>query len=173
MITGEEEQFVFYHRTADSAAELIALQRALSNRKVFVCVEEVVADEFEGVAVEFIRTGLRDGADSRASSGVCRKAAGAHIEFLQRVGEGQSIARTGGVIHMIRAIQLIFHSAGDTAGHGNKLPTDGPGAAAVLVPEETAPRQRNQVFNPAAVQRQFQNALSFDDLRNANTPGST
>jgi hypothetical protein len=43
----------------------------------------------------------------------------------------------------------------------------------VLVPEETAPRQRNQVFNPAAVQRQFQNALSFDDLRNANTPGST
>src|SRR5262249_18494791 len=101
------------------------LQCALSNREVFVRVEQVVADEFESIAMEFIGAGLLYCSPTRASSGICRKATRTDIEFLERVGEGQSIARTRGVIHVIRPVELVFHSAGYTAGHGNKLSTDG------------------------------------------------
>ena len=51
----EEKQLLLYDRTADRAAELVALQRILNRREKLTRVHGSVADEVEPGAVKFVR----------------------------------------------------------------------------------------------------------------------
>src|SRR5208283_4373442 len=72
------------HRAADSAAELMAVQRVLSARKseVVLGVEEAVAQILEEIAVELFATRFGDDVDHRAGAlaELCVVVAGLHAE---------------------------------------------------------------------------------------------
>src|SRR5205085_1132374 len=93
LIAAEEEQFVLKDRAADGAAKLISFQSAvyflscggIHLREVLGCVEQVVSDKFEQVAVKRIRSRLRHRADLAALSGGGVLAADFRFELGQRV----------------------------------------------------------------------------------------
>ena len=75
MITSKEKQLVLQYRSADCAAELIALQRAvllfarcgIHCREIRRGIEEIVSNKFEQVAVKRIRTRLGHGTHLRSA----------------------------------------------------------------------------------------------------------
>ena len=67
LIVREPEQLVLDDRAAGRVTELIAAEFRLGRREVVFCVELIVAQEFERIAVETVGAGLRDGVDDRAA----------------------------------------------------------------------------------------------------------
>src|SRR5205085_4498072 len=55
-----------HHRSAQRAAELVSLQNSGAMRKGIAGVELVIAQEFEQVAIQIIRTGFRGGIEGTA-----------------------------------------------------------------------------------------------------------
>ena len=76
MITPKEKQFVLQNRSADGAAELVALQRAvllvacsgIHSGEIRRGIEQIVANKFEQIAVKRIRARLGHRAHLRTPS---------------------------------------------------------------------------------------------------------
>src|SRR5581483_11745870 len=54
LITAEEKEFVLFDWTAERSSKLIALQCIVCGLKKIPCVEKIVADELEQVAVKVV-----------------------------------------------------------------------------------------------------------------------
>ena len=98
-VVAEEEELVFADWTAQSSAELVALE--LGNRclvKVVARVKSAVADEFEGRAVQSVGAGIGDDRDLRAialaEAGTV--SVGDDVELAYRVDAEQLAAGSAG-----------------------------------------------------------------------------
>src|SRR5438105_4449557 len=102
LVAAEEEQFIFDDRPAQRSAELISLESALhlvtgfwiDGREIWRGIEKIVAQEFEDIAVNFVRSGFRHAVNvtTGLSAVLCRDAAGLHFEFLKRIGKWERLA---------------------------------------------------------------------------------
>ena len=167
LVTAEEEQPVFQQRSAERAAELVALQRVALGREEVPGVEPVVPHELEHVAVEAIRSRLRDDVDG--GGGVVpvarRQRAGLDLELLDRVGERRGEVQVVEGIVVRAAVHDVRHAVGLAAGDGNR------DRRVVLVGVEIPGRRRrretgeeNQLRGLAAVERNLVDPLVVDDL---------
>ena len=91
MIAHEEKQFVLLDRPTDDATELVSLQGVARGGEEVPRVKIAVAQEFEQIAVKFIRAGFCHGVyyGGGMISVLRGHGAGFHLEFLERVREGQ------------------------------------------------------------------------------------
>ena len=110
LIAAEEEQFVLHDRPASRSAELVALDRVASGRKEIPRIEFSVTNEFEQIAVKFIRAGLRHQAYGacRLAASRSRSCAGFDFEFLK------SIRKWCGHISVALRIVVICAVQGET-----------------------------------------------------------
>ena len=91
LVRAEEEELVFDDRPADSAAELVALQRVLFGREEVARVQGAVAQELERAAVQFVRARLGHHVDDAATRVSVLRAEVARLqaEFLEESGFGK------------------------------------------------------------------------------------
>src|SRR4029077_2231263 len=95
VVDEEKAEFVFHHRSAEAAAKNILLhgrtRQAFAIQEEVVGVEDVIAEEFIGVAVKFAGAGLQNGVDVAATvaalAGVIERSL--HFELLDDVGIGE------------------------------------------------------------------------------------
>ena len=66
LIAGEEKYLVFLDRTADHAAELVALEAVVSHCEGIPAIKSVVAHKLEGIAMKFIGSRFRHCVDGSA-----------------------------------------------------------------------------------------------------------
>src|SRR5207244_1377505 len=87
LITTKEKQLVLCNRSANRPTKLVALQRTVPCGKVLPRIGEIVAYEFEQIAVQFVRSGLCDRTHSGARTVRCSQTAGLDLEFLSSIGK--------------------------------------------------------------------------------------
>ena len=84
LISAKEEKLVLHDGAAECAPELISLQRVALRRKEVSSVEDPIPHKFKRIAVEIVRTGLRNDVHiSRCMYAIlCLQSAGFDLEFL-------------------------------------------------------------------------------------------
>src|SRR5436190_22394234 len=82
LITCEEKQLVRFDCSAKRSTKLVPLERALGRRKIVPRVKQIVAHEFEKIAVKLVGTGLCHRVDRCFLSVLSTQPAGFHFEFL-------------------------------------------------------------------------------------------
>ena len=117
--SAEEEQLVFDDLAAGGPAVLVSLQRVVRRREEIARVQIAVADVFEQIAMECIRSGLGDHVDGRARmrAEARRHRAGLDAEFLQRVRERERHVDVRHRVGGVAAVQKIGRAVALSAGH--------------------------------------------------------
>ena len=124
----KEEQLVMHDRSAEGAAELIAVETVVSAAAaVFFLFEKadriefVIAHEIEHVAVEAVRSGLRHGIDRRAGGHAVSRVAHTALspEFLECVRKWKDIACIQLRIIVVAPVNQILRAVARTARDGN------------------------------------------------------
>jgi hypothetical protein len=107
LIASEEEQFVFFNRSANASAKLVALQEIFGRREKIAAVEFVVSNELKHSSVEIIRARLCNCVEcsARVEAILGGQGTGLNLEFLKSIGEWQRQSSVGGDIVVHRAIQ--------------------------------------------------------------------
>ena len=169
MVAAEKEQLVLPDWSADSSTVLVPLERAFRRRKILARVKQIVTQELKQIAVEIVRTGLRHGSNGRRAPPVGGEAARLDFEFLRRIREGQVQTHTCKEIDVIGAVQTVVRSGWNTPANGDLRAAEQPPCSRSRL--HRRPRQRDQVRNVPAIQRQLQDTLIFDHLSHARRPG--
>src|SRR5439155_18968824 len=109
LVAGKEKYLVFRDRTADRAAELVALDRVASGREYFSRIEFSVADELEQIAMERVRARFRYQTDGpgRFHARLRARRAGLDLELLQRVRKGHGYVAVVMRIIVVGAVQGV------------------------------------------------------------------
>src|SRR5262249_32771442 len=87
LIAAKEKELVLKNRSAESAAELIALESAALHCKILASIQQVIAHQLKSVPVKLIGTRLRHSAHLRAASLRGSLPPNFSFEFGQRVRE--------------------------------------------------------------------------------------
>jgi hypothetical protein len=175
LIGPEEEKPVLYDRTAECAAELIALQPVVDPlavrpdlRERVGRIEAVIAEELKRIAAEAIAARLGDGAHRRARVhpvlGV--EPARCDAEFLKRVGEGERQIEVVLRVVVHGAIEEVRHAVRESAAHRDpQAARHGP----VWRRRRLHSRSRNddELRRVAAVERQREDLLVPDHFADA------
>ena len=169
----EDEALVLVNRTADGAAELIALERIFRVGKVVAGIEGPVAHKLERIAVPLVGARLGDDVHHRAGIvAILRvKAVGLDAELLQRVGEGEGKVDVAHQVFVVAAVQVVADLIRPGAVNcdrflaGNLLGVALQRAGVVGDCRYGARNQKRQVGGVSAVQRQCR------PRANAQSPG--
>ena len=159
--------------SADSAAELVAMDIVGHGSEVRSGVEVAIAQELECVAMELAAAGLGDDIDHRARAlaifGVV--VAGLNAELLQGIREWERAIDVGHFIHVVAAVKeeilLIGKGtvrAGDY-GSGKGLPIALVNAVSLVGGVDHTGNQCYQRGCISAIERQIDDARLIDDLR--------
>src|SRR5207302_3237058 len=108
---------------AERSAKLIALQSVSLPGEGIPGIEEVIAHELKGIAMEVIRTGLRSGVDlsARSSGAACgAETAGIDFELLQRVRKRHRHGSAVVCLVVHRSVELIHHAEIHSTGDCDK-----------------------------------------------------
>lgn len=173
----EEKYLVMDERTADGAAELVALQGILCGAEVAFSVDGTVAEELKGGSVNLVGAGLGDGIDDGAGvktkSG--RDAAGLDGELLQRVREGEGHVDVGVRVVVVAAVEDIVVAV-DLAAHdgdteGGLVVVAGNDAGGCVGRRGGAAGEGDEVGGLAAIQGKIDDAFGVDGLGDGGVLG--
>ena len=115
--------------------------------------------------MEIVRAGLRHCGDCGRTPPVGGQAARLHFELLRRIREGQIQAHTGQKIDVIRAIQTVIRSGGNTTTNGDLRSAEQSACNCPCLDSRAG--QRDQVAYVASIERQLADALAFDNQADA------
>ncbi len=164
----KKKSFVFFDRTAERAAELIALEGIAHQRRRIARIELIVADKLERVAMQAVATRLRHGVDraARVLAILGGQRARFNLEFLQRIGEGERQVQVVEGIVMSAAIEYVGGSIGQTAAdRGDCLVGVILGGDQIGIGSDgRSAGEKNQIGGIAAVQGKIDHALLIHHL---------
>src|SRR5262249_42187905 len=110
LITGKEKCAVTDDRTAEGAAELVAMKRVCGTRRIpRFGIEHGIAHKLEGIAVKAVAA--RSGYDVDYSPGILAVlravVAGLHAEFLKRIGHWKGLVYVGVFVNVVSTVELV------------------------------------------------------------------